>query len=212
MSRCTNWYLKSGFLTMRTRWVVSFTSNVEICTVWKEQLIIPPAIFNFITLILWLSKICQKVWARKVSHCDNVESHNSSYRSWPARWWTTLQTPGSRSTTGSFSTSIQKLPLSCWRTHLIHCRFRSLHCLASWVTSSDSLTNALWTWLMLPWLMRMLTQKPLIMLRKALVIWYLAMIPHTLLSLSLTILTNRKVTSRTSRSLLATQKMKECTL
>ena len=40
----------------------------------------------------------------------------------------------------------------------------------------------------------------------------IAMIPHSLLSLSLTILTNRKVTSRTSRSLLATQKMKECTL
>ena len=39
----------------------------------------------------------------------------------------------------------------------------------------------------------------------------IAMIPHSLLSLSLTIL-NRKVTSRTSRSLLATQKMKECTL
>ena len=39
----------------------------------------------------------------------------------------------------------------------------------------------------------------------------IAMIPHALLSLSLTIL-NRKVTSRTSLSLLATQKMKECTL
>ena len=107
-------------------------------------------------------------------------SDNLSYGSWPARWWTTLQTPGSRSTTGSFSTSIQKLPLSCWRTHLTHCRFPSLHCLASWVTSSDSLTNALENWLMLPWLMRILTQKPLItlkmMLRKALMIWYLAIV------------------------------------
>ena len=82
-----------------------------------------PALFNSITLLLWLLNICQKVWARKVSHCDNVESHNSSYRSWPARWWTTLQTPGSRSTTGSFSTSTQQLPPSWPEIHLIPCRF-----------------------------------------------------------------------------------------
>ena len=141
----------------------------------------------FSILLLWsydsqkfVKKFEPEKYQDETSHSDNVESQNLSYGSWPARWWTTLQTPGSRSTTGSFSTSIQKLPLSCWRTHLTHCRFPSLHCLASQVTSSDSLTNALETWLMLPWLMKMLTQKPLItlkmMLRKALMIWYLAIV------------------------------------